>query len=471
MIEKDIKKIAILGAGAAAKRFIDTIYSSDLDDRFSFTAIFDDNKEKIGTEISKVKVVDSIENLLKYSQDFHEIIIAIPSSSDIEFNRIYQLALKAKKKIFTLPSLKDILDEPTSIGSIRDINIQDLIGRDEMQINYNSINSIVKDKIVLITGGAGSIGSVILELCLSQSVRKIICIDNSEYNTYLLQQKLDSKKLVCETADIKDIKMMDFYFNKYKPNIVFHAAALKHVNLQENDIRNALLTNFFGTDNILKMVKKYEPENFVLISTDKAVEPSTNMGMSKRMAEILVHCYEHDVKTEMSIVRFGNVIGSSGSVLNYFSELIKERKPITITHPKVARFFMSIEEACYLVLESVPNTSSCQVFMLDMGDEILIEALAKKLILLNNLEVNKDIKIEYTGLQKGEKLNELLQYKFESSQPTKVSKLIKLNNSKIIKFEDMNEFLDKLHSLLYDHSTSDQDIKNVINLYFQSFLK
>ena len=353
---------------------------------------------------------------------------------------------------------------------MRDIDISDLIGRNETEIDYGIINSIVKDKVILITGGAGSIGSVIFELCVNQSPKSVICIDNSEYNTYTLQNKLKSENIIYETGDIRDLKMMDYYFNKYNPDIVFHAAALKHVNLQENDIRNSLLTNFYGTENLLKVANLHKTKHFVLISTDKAVNPSNNMGLSKRMAELIVNYYQKTSTTKMSIVRFGNVIGSSGSVLNYFNQLIQKKKPVTITHPKVARFFMSIEEACFLVLQSVLNTKSCQMYMLDMGEEILIEEIAKKLIILNNLEVYKDIEIEYIGLKKGEKLNEELQYSFENASQSNIKKLIELQSDKEMSFDNFDIFSKDLLSYIYSNDKTNKDIHNLIKDYFDGYL-
>ena len=467
---KTKKSIAILGAGSAAKRFIETIQSSSLNDKFFFNYIFDDNEDIIGKTISGVKVIDSIVNINKYSDKFDEIIIAIPSCSYSEFNRIHNIALSTNKKILTIPSLKEILNEPSSISSVRDIHISDLIGRNETEIDYDIINSIVKDKVILITGGAGSIGSVIFELCVNQSPKSVICIDNSEYNTYTLQNKLKSENIIYETGDIRDLNMMDFYFNKYNPDIVFHAAALKHVNLQENDIRNSLLTNFYGTENLLKVANLHKTKHFVLISTDKAVNPSNNMGLSKRMAELIVSYYQKTSTTKMSIVRFGNVIGSSGSVLNYFNQLIQKKKPVTITHPKVARFFMSIEEACFLVLQSVLNTKLCQMYMLDMGEEILIEEIAKKLIILNNLEVYKDIEIEYIGLKKGEKLNEELQYSFENASQSNIKKLIELQSDKEMSFDNFDIFSKELLSYIYSNDKTNKDIHNLIKDYFDGYL-
>ena len=262
---------------------------------------------------------------------------------------------------------------------------------------------------------------------------------------------------------------MDIYFNKYKPDIVFHAAALKHVNLQENDIKNCLLTNFFGTKNIIQLSKKYDIKDFVLISTDKAVEPSNNMGLSKRLAELLVLNNSQLSKTNMSIVRFGNVIGSSGSVLNLFSRLIKDRKDIIITNPKVARFFMSIEEACYLVLQSLTiRDNNKQIFMIDMGEEILIKDIAETLIKLNNLKPNEDIKIKFGKLKKGEKISEKLNYTFEKPINTNIDKLIYLDTN--IDIEDFKNFQESLEKIIYKNNIDDKKIKLFINEKLINFL-
>ena len=458
-----MKKIAIIGAGAAAERFIETVLSSSLKNSFTITAIFDDDIEKINSPIHGLSVTDSIEHLNKYIDLFESIVIAIPSCSESAFDKIYNLCLKTGKKVLTVPSHKDILNKSQKISSVRDISIKDLIDRDEMPINHNNISKAVKDKVVLITGGAGSIGSVILNLCLDNQVKEIICIDSSEFNTYTLMQSIDKENISYETGDIKDYEMMNFYFDKYKPDIVFHAAALKHVNLQEPDIRNSLLTNFYGTDNILKLSIEYNTENFVLISTDKAVEPSNNMGLSKRLAELLAINYSLNSATKISIVRFGNVIGSSGSVLNHFSDLIKKKQDIVITDKNVKRFFMSIREACYLVLESINNSNkNCQIFMIDMGEEILIHDIAKKLINLNGLKVNEDIKILFGNLKKGEKISEKLNYNFESISETKTKKLLALTGDYNSKLTNFHLFKSNLKDLLYVSEISSKKIELMI---------
>lgn len=462
--KKSVKKIAVVGAGDAAKRFIKTIINSSFKSNFIFTSIFDDNKNKIGQEIDGIEILDSIKNISKYVDNFDEIVVAIPSSSKKEFNNIYNIILKTNKKILTIPSLKEILNHPESITSVRDINMKDLINRDELEISLNKINRSIEDKTILVTGGGGSIGSVIVELCLSGSAKKVVCLDNSEFNVYKLNQKFSDNRLESFVSDIKDYEMMDYFFNKYKPDIVFHAAALKHLNIQEKNIRDCLLTNVYGTNNILELSKKYEINNFVLISTDKAVEPSCYMGLSKRVAEILVHFHSHQANVNMSSVRFGNVIGSSGSVLNHFTKLISQRKNITVTHPKVSRFFMSIKEACYLVLLSVKNSQeNHQVFMLDMGDEIYIKDIAEKLIQLNGLVVGEDIKILYSQLEKGEKLSEKLNYKFEQSFDTEISKLIRLDSNKEIANQSIEIFMKNLSKLIYNKEVVDSEIANYID--------
>ncbi len=461
---KNIKKIAIVGAGDAATRFIKTIIDSGYKNNFSFTAIFDDNSEKIGNEIEGIKILDSIGNIKKYINIFDEIVIAIPSSTKKEFNNIYDILLKTNKRILTIPSLKEILNYPDTITSVRDINMKDLINRDEMEINLDKIDNSIEGKKILVTGGGGSIGSVIVELCLSGNVKEVICLDNSEYNIYKLNQNFSDDRLKTYVSDIKDYQMMDYFFNTFRPDIVFHAAALKHVNIQEKNIRDCLLTNVFGTNNVLELSIKYNISNFVLISTDKAVEPSNYMGLSKRIAEILVEFHSHQANVKMSSVRFGNVIGSSGSVLNHFSSLIKNKKDIVITHRKVARFFMSIKEACYLVLLCIKNSqNNHQVFMLDMGEEILIKDIAEKLIQLNGLVVNKDIKILYSQLEKGEKLSEKLSYEFERSVDTQVSKLIRLDSNKKIEKYEIIDFMNDLSNLVYSKKASNDKIAKFIN--------
>jgi len=472
MSKKNPIKIAIIGGGTASRRLLDSILSSKkLISDFIPVGIFDDDKNKIHSSLNGVQVFDSIKNIYKYSELFDQIVIAIPSCTQSQFKKIHKHCLKANKHILTVPSYGEILNQTKPISSVRDINIQDLIHRKEMPINYNNIIKTVKNKTILITGGAGSIGSVILQLCLDSMAKKVICIDNSEYSTYLLTQNINSRRFVYKTADIKDKRIMEFYFQQYKPDIVFQAAALKHVNLQENDIRNCILTNFFGTKNIIELCDQYNISDFVFISTDKAVEPSNNMGLSKRLAELLVKDFSNFSNTNMSIVRFGNVIGSSGSVLNLFSQLINDRKDIIITHPKVARFFMSIEEACYLVLESLGiRKNGCQIFMIDMGEEILIKDIAETLIYLNNLKPNKDIKIKFDKLKKGEKISEKLKYNFEKSEKTNINKLLSLSMKKEIKIDDFESFTKDLNELIYQKNISSKKIHLFIVKKLKNFL-
>jgi FlaA1/EpsC-like NDP-sugar epimerase len=312
---------------------------------------------------------------------------------------------------------------------------------------------------------------MIVKLCLDSGAKKVICIDSSEYNIYSMLQEQSQERLLWKVSDIKDFKMMDIHFEKYKPDIVFHAAALKHVNLQESNLKDCLLTNFYGTNNILKLAIKYNIENFVLISTDKAVEPTNNMGLSKRMAEFLAYYHSSASNTKMSVVRFGNVIGSSGSVLNHFAELIKNKKDIVVTHPKVSRFFMSIKEACYLVLRSVQSTEkNYQVFMLDMGKEILIKDIAERLILLSGLSLGKDINIKFSKLEKGEKIREKLSYSFETALPSDTSKLVKLNSSNNIDNDSFSEIISDLEDKIYDKDISDNKIISYLNDYFKELI-
>jgi FlaA1/EpsC-like NDP-sugar epimerase len=472
-LSKKVERIVIIGAGDASKRFVQTIQSSkELLSKYHLAYIFDDNLSKVNSKFCGIKVVDVIKNLANYSKDFDTIIIAIPSTGRDQFNVIYNYCVNSGKKILTVPSLKEILYHSEPITSVRDINIKDLINREEIEINYKKISKIAHDKTILITGGAGSIGSMILKLCLSGKAKKIICIDNSEYNTYKLLNSINDKRLISKVSDIRDKKMMNLYFSKYKPDIVFHAAALKHVNLQEDNIRECLLTNFFGTQNILSIANKYSVDNFVLISTDKAVEPSNNMGLSKRMAELLVSYYSNSSKTKMSIVRFGNVIGSSGSVLVHFSKLIKNREDITVTHPQVKRYFMSIEEACYLVINSINEVkNNYQVFMLDMGEEILINEIAKTLIKINGLELGRDININYSKLSTGEKISEKLNYSFEEKKVLDNNKIIRLDSSKAINSQTFGSFISELHKIIYkDDQTSNKSIVAHLKKYFKELI-
>ena len=256
-MSKNIKRVTVVGAGEAAQMFILTVKSSaKFSNQYNFVSIFDDDKKKINSTIDKIKILDNIKNIGKYKDSFDKIVIAIPSASKSDFNRIYDICLKTNKEKLTIPSLREILDKSKSITSVRDIDIKDLIERDEISINYNEISKIVSNKTILITGGAGSIGSVILELCLIGKAKKIICIDNSEYNTYSLLNKISNRKLICKVSDIRDIKMMDFYFHKYKPEIVFHLAAQPIIFHSYSDPVSTININSIGTMNVLDILRK-----------------------------------------------------------------------------------------------------------------------------------------------------------------------------------------------------------------------
>ncbi|MFR3499434.1 MAG: polysaccharide biosynthesis protein [Paraclostridium bifermentans] len=359
--------------------------------------------------IGMVKDIDSI--VTKY--DIDEIIIAIANISRKDKKNIIEVCKKTKCKLKTIPGIFEIIDGKVDIKKIRDVQVEDLLGRDEVKVNLDEISGYLQNKVVLVTGGGGSIGSELCRQVSSLNPKQLIILDNYENNAYAIQQELirnygDRLNLITVIASIREEKRMDDIFNKYKPDVVFHAAAHKHVPLMEKSPSEAVKNNIFGTKNVAVLSDKYKVKRFVLISTDKAVNPTNIMGATKRAAEMIIQTMNEKSETEFVAVRFGNVLGSNGSVIPLFKKQIEEGGPITITHPEITRYFMTIPEAVQLVIQAGAMTKGGEIFVLDMGEPVKIVDLAKNLIKLSGFEPDVDICIEFTGLRPGEKLYEEL---------------------------------------------------------------
>lgn len=359
--------------------------------------------------IGMVKDIDSI--VTKY--DIDEIIIAIANISRKDKKNIIEVCKKTKCKLKTIPGIFEIIDGKVDIKKIRDVQIEDLLGREPVKVNLDEISGYLQNKVVLVTGGGGSIGSELCRQVSSLNPKQLIILDNYENNAYAIQQELVRKygtslNLITVIASIREEKRMDDIFNKYKPEVVFHAAAHKHVPLMEKNPSEAVKNNIFGTKNVAVLSDKYKVKRFVLISTDKAVNPTNIMGATKRAAEMIIQTMNEKSETEFVAVRFGNVLGSNGSVIPLFKKQIEEGGPITITHPEITRYFMTIPEAVQLVIQAGAMTKGGEIFVLDMGEPVKIVDLAKNLIKLSGFEEDVDICIEFTGLRPGEKLYEEL---------------------------------------------------------------
>ncbi len=425
---KDRKRVLVIGGGDAGAIIIREI-SSHGSLKSKVVAIIDDDKAMIGRKINGVPIIGSrdkiIESVVKKSID--EIIIAIPSASHKDINEIVNICSETDCKVKILPSVTELIDESVVLQKVRDVDIEDLLGRDPVSLDMEGISSYIKGRKVLITGAGGSIGSELCRQVVIFEPAELILLDNYENGLYDIQNELlrifPNIEPASIVANIRDRSRLETVFTQYRPDVVFHAAAHKHVPLMEANPTEAIKNNVFGTLNVAECADKYNAKRFVLISTDKAVNPTNIMGATKRIAELIIQGLGRHSATRFMAVRFGNVLGSNGSVVPLFKKQIEKGGPVTVTHPDVIRYFMTIQEAVQLVIQAGAIARSGDVFVLDMGKPVRIYDLAKKLIKLSGFEPDIDIKIEFTGLRPGEKLYEELLMEEEGLQATSYNKI------------------------------------------------
>ena len=398
---KKTKSLVIYGAGKAGLQLQREFLSSE----YKLICFIDDD------EILHHRSIDgiSIFSREKYSSNyiknkFDLMIIAMPSASQGQIKSIYESMQDKFQKIKILPSMQNILRKEEFSKQLKDIGVEDLLARYPKDLDKNAIQNFIKDKIVLITGAGGSIGSEISRQCKAYGAKQLILVDHSEFNLYSILEELEDENIIPIMQSVKDIDILESTFSKYRPQIVIHAAAYKHVPLVEHNILEGITNNIIGTKNTIDLSIKYKVEKFVLISTDKAVRPTNVMGTTKRVCELYAQNVDSK-NTEIVAVRFGNVLGSSGSVIPKFKAQIEAGKNITVTHPEITRYFMLIPEACELVLQAASIANGGEIFILDMGEPIKIVDLAKKMIELSG---RSEIGIEFCGLRCGEKLYEEL---------------------------------------------------------------
>lgn len=433
---KKTKNLVIYGAGKAGLQLQREFLSSE----YKLVCFIDDD------EILHHRSIDgiSIYSKEKYcslfeNQKFDLMIIAMPSASQEQIKIIYEFMQDKFEKIKILPSMNNILKKEEFTKQLKDIGVEDLLARYPKDLDKKQIENFIKDKIVLITGAGGSIGSEISRQCKTYGAKQLILLDHSEFNLYSILEELKDENIVPIMQSVRDIKALESTFEKYKPQIVIHAAAYKHVPLVEYNILEGITNNIIGTKNCIDLSIKYGAQKFVLISTDKAVRPTNIMGTTKRICELYAQNVESK-NTEIVAVRFGNVLGSSGSVIPKFKSQIEQGKNITVTHPEITRYFMLIPEACELVLQAASIANGGEIFILDMGEPIKIVDLAKKMIELSG---RSDINIEFCGLRCGEKLYEELLIN-DSDQKTKYESITVANSTKF----DINELNKKIEELL-----------------------
>lgn len=413
---KTKKRVMIVGGGDTGSSLIKSMLHEG---SMLPVAVTDDDAAKHGMRICGVPVVGGRNDILRTVKEYkvQEIIIAIPSGEDSDIEQLIRICKNTGKKVSTVPSMFELVSGKMSINQLREVTPQELLGRKEQIIDDCEIFGYIEGKTVMVTGGGGSIGSELCRQIARFNPRRLIVFDIYENNAYELQLELRKKypelKLEILIGSVRDVKRLDAVFEKYKPRVVFHAAAHKHVPLMEDSPNEAIKNNVYGTYNVALMCEKYNAERFVLISTDKAVNPTNVMGASKRIAEMVIQRFDERVKKEgkrtiYAAVRFGNVLGSNGSVIPIFKKQIKEGGPVTITHPEINRFFMTIPEAAQLVMQAGALAGGGEIFILDMGQPVKIVDLARNLIELSGYVPDVDIKIEYTGLRPGEKMYEEL---------------------------------------------------------------
>ena len=465
-------KIMIIGAGEATSVLMREISNSRYLDNSKVVCIIDDDLGKVGKYIRGVKIVGTRDHIKEYARyyDIDEIIFAIPSASTKDKREILNICKETSCNLKILPGVYQMVDGEINIKDLRDVDVLDLLGRDPVKVDIESIMGYVKDKTVLVTGGGGSIGSELCRQLVSHKPKCLVIFDIYENNAYDIQQELKIKypdaNVVTLIGSIRNTSRLESVFEQYKPDIVYHAAAHKHVPLMEVSPNEAIKNNVVGTWNVAKMADKYGVKKFVMISTDKAVNPTNVMGATKRICEMIIQSFNEKSKTDFVAVRFGNVLGSNGSVIPLFKRQIEAGGPVTVTHPDIIRYFMTIPEAVSLVLQAGAYAKGGEIFILDMGEPVKIDDLAKNLIRLSGYTLGVDMEIKYTGLRPGEKLYEELLMNEEGMQDTD-NKLIHIGRPIEFDKEHFYEKLEELKEMAYAEESADirKKIMEVVDTY------
>ena len=421
--EGHIYHTLVIGAGEAGSMIIHELkYSAHLNSKV--VGVIDDNPHKKGKLIHGVRILGGRECIIEVTEkyDVDEIILAIPSASARTTRQILEICNQTTCKLKILPGMYQLITEDVSVSKLRDVSIEDLLGRDPIQVDLESVRGYVEGKCVMVTGGGGSIGSELCRQIARYNPKRLIIFDIYENNAYDIQQELKidypQLKLTVLIGSVRNTSRIEWVMDKYRPDVVYHAAAHKHVPLMEDSPNEAIKNNVFGTYKTARAADKFGVKRFVLISTDKAVNPTNIMGASKRMCEMIIQTFNRYSKTEYVAVRFGNVLGSNGSVIPLFKRQMAAGGPLTVTHPDIIRYFMTIPEAVSLVLQAGAFAKGGEIFVLDMGEPVKIADLAKNLIRLSGYTLGVDMDIKYTGLRPGEKLYEELLVKEEGIQKT-----------------------------------------------------
>ena len=462
------KNVLVIGAGEATKILLTTIKNS-MKDTYKVVGLIDDNENKLNYAISGNKILGTRYDIPRICKEnnVEVIFFTISNISPDDRRKILEICQETGCKVRILPGTKELIKDKPLIQSFRDVQIEDLLGRDPIKLDNKNIGKLIENKVVLVTGGGGSIGSELCRQIIKFKPSKLVIVDIYENNLYDIEQELKfnypDMEIDAIVASVREKHRLNEIFEQYHPYLVFHAAAHKHVPLMETSPLEAIKNNVFGTYNTVKCADEYGVKRFILISTDKAVNPTNIMGATKRLCELIIQAKNKVSKTEYAAVRFGNVLGSNGSVVPLFKKQIAKGGPVTVTHKEITRFFMTIPEAVSLVLQAMSGAKGGEIFVLDMGEPVKIYDMAVKLIKLSGLEPNVDIQIKVTGLRPGEKLYEEILMAEEGLTETKHDK-IHVARPSDIDMEKLETKLAKLQHLL-DNTNNEQkdEIKNVIS--------
>ena len=443
----------VIGAGETGSMAISRMLNKDPNMPGMPVAAVDDNPAKQGMRIHGVRVVGTSDDILEVVDryDVEQIVVAIPSATIEQRKQIYNTCVQTDCLLRTLPNIRELRIDEINDVTLREVDVADLLGREEVVLNTRLVCGYISGKTVLVTGGGGSIGSELGRQMCAVAPKRVVIFDMYENDAYLLKGELmreyDDIDVQVEIGSVCDIDRLGDVFAKYRPNVVFHAAAHTHVPLVELCPREAIQNNVFGTLNAVTLADNFGVDRFIFISTDKAVNPTSVMGAPKRMGEMVVQHYAQESKTVFAAVRFGNVLGSNGSVIPIFKKQIAEGGPVTVTHPDIERFFMTIPEASRLVIQAGGMAQGGEIFILDMGDPVKIVDLARSLITLSGLRVDEDIKIEFTGLRPGEKMYEELLMDEENTLATKLRGIM-ISTGKDVGFAEVEVKLASLHDAI-----------------------
>ncbi|WP_407394107.1 polysaccharide biosynthesis protein [Methanobrevibacter sp.] len=471
--DENQERLLIIGGGYSANDIIKTLKST-LKGKYDIVGIIDDNEKRMGYSVSGVKIIGTRNDIERICEEnkIDSIFFTIVNIDQENKKEILEICNRTKAKVKVLPGLRELISEENLYSSLRDVEIEDLLGRDPVELDNNNIKSLIKDKVVLVTGGGGSIGEELCRQIMLHNPKQLLMLDIYENSLYDIEQELKRKypteDIKAIIANIRDEERIFELFEEFSPEIVFHAAAHKHVPLMENNPTEAIKNNIFGTYNLVNACDKYNAKRFILISTDKAVNPTNVMGATKRVCEMIIQAKDKESNTEYVAVRFGNVLGSNGSVIPLFKKQIAAGGPVTVTHKEITRFFMTIPEAVALVLQSITYAKGGEIFVLDMGEPVKIYDLAKSLIELSGLTLGKDIDIEITGLRPGEKLYEELLMNEENLEETEHDKIF-ITEPMDFSMEDIEVKLDAFREIIDNEITDKQIIKDTFKKHVPTY--